>query len=518
MAASGGGGRGTGGGRTGGGRTGGIAVLVGGRFAWLLLQVVSLAVYFRVLGETLYGIAVIVGLYRGYMKLLDLEIPSGALQRLSATFARDEGRAWRLFRTTLAMQLGVAGAGAVLLALGPHLAPISAQSRAYPALGVLFSLAACQHVTDTLSSTLSLPYLARERFRQLALFESALPMTFTAITATLVLVFRSPVALLAGTAAESLAGLLLKGGMLARAEGLSVLMPRLEAPLAREVLGVGWRVYLTNLSSKIGSTVDKLIIEPVLGPGAMAVYNLAGRIPQVMLETFTRLSEAITPNMARVAEHEPALFGALLRKNVLTVTTVASAGIVAIGGLGTPLVQAWLRKSDPAAGLVVLLMALYYGLEQHFSTMTRGFYARNRILWMLPFTLWNTSVTLLLTAFFARRFGIVGVAGMNLGIDLVQIVPITWITVRVLAPDIAFRPFLLRTAGILGAAFGVALVFFALTRGVPLGAASFAWLPLAWAPGAIVLALLLGTGLGMMPDAVWNRLPARLARFRPASV
>ena len=499
-----------------GSRTGGIAVLLGGRFTWLALQVVSLAVYFRVLREDLYGIAVAVALYRGYLKLLDLEIPSGALQRLSATFGVDDERAWRLFRTTLGMQWMVAIVGAVLLVFAPYYAPLSAETRSYPLLPTLFAVAAFQHATDTISSTLSIPYLAREKFRLLTLFESWIPITFTLLMVGGVILFRTPLALVVGTAAESTAGLVVKVALVRRTEGARRLLPAFEPALAKEIFGVGWKVYATNLSSRIGSTVDKIIVEAVLGPGPLAVYNLACRIPQVMLETFTRMSQAITPNMALVAENEPEKFSELLRKNILIVTTVSAAGIIAIGGLGTPLVQAWLRKVDPAAGLVVLLMSLYYGFEQHFSTMTRGFFAKNKILWMLPFTVWNTTITLAMTAFFARGLGIGGVAAMNVGIDLVQIVPITWLTVRVLAPDVPFRAFLLRTTALIGVSFGVALVFFVATRGVPLGLSSYLWVPFAWAPGALALFILLGSRLGIMPDVVWNRLPQALRRFQPA--
>lgn len=497
-----------------GGRTSGIAILVGGRFAWLLLQVVALAIYFRVLGKEAYGIAVAVSLYRGLMKLLDLEIPSGALQRLSVAFHSDENRAWRLFRTTLGMQSLVALAGALVLVLGPVLAPLSAESKAYPALGAMFAVAAAQHVTDTLSSTLTIPFMARERFRQLAVFDSYLPMVFTTLMVGGVLMFRTPLALTIGTAAESLAGLLVKVALYRKTESLAVLRPRLELPLAREIFNVGWRVYLTNLSSKIGSTADKLIIEHVLGPDAVGFYNAAVRIPQVMLETFTRMSEAITPNMTAVAAHDPKAFSELLRRNALVVATVSATGIVAIGGLGVPLIQAWIKSTDPAAGLIVLLMALYYGLEQHFSTFTRGFFAQNKISWMLPFTIWNTTITLLLTGPLARHVGLGGVAAMNLGIDLVQIVPITYVTVRVIAPEIVFRPFLLRSVAIIGTGFAVATLFFLVSRHTPMGLRSYLWIPFGWVPGAATLLILLGSGLGQMPDAVWNRVPGRLQRFR----
>ncbi|RYG79241.1 lipopolysaccharide biosynthesis protein, partial [bacterium] len=453
------------------GRTSGIAVLVGGRFAWLLLQVVALAIYFRVLGAEAYGVAVAVSLYRGLMKLLDLEIPSGSLQRLSVAFRGDEARAWRLFGTTLGLQSLVALVGAALLVFGPVLAPLSSETKMYPALGAMFAFAAVQHVTDTFSSTLTIPFMARERFRQLAIFDSYLPMVFTVLMVGGVLFFRTPLALTIGTAAESLAGLLVKVVLYRRTESLAVLRPRLEPALAHEIFNVGWRVYLTNLSSKIGSTADKLIIEHVLGSAAVGLYNAAVRIPQVMLETFTRMSEAITPNMTAVAAHEPRAFSELLRRNALVVATVSATGIVAIGGLGTPLIQAWIKSSDPTAGLIVLLMALYYGLEQHFSTYTRGFFAQNKIAWMLPFTIWNTTITLLLTGPLARHVGLGGVAAMNLGIDLLQIVPITYVTVRVIAPDLAFRPLLLRSTMILGTGFVVAVLFFMLSRGTPIGIA-----------------------------------------------
>ena len=491
--------------------------MLGGRFGWLLLQLLSLALYVKVLGLGPYGIAVVVATYRGFMKLLDLEIPSGTLQRLSAAFRTDEGRAWGVFRTALTLQAAVALAGLVLLAVGPYWAPISAESRAFPDLSAMFAIAGVHHVFDTLSSTLSIPYLAREQFRRLAFFESVLPTFGTLLNVALVLWLRSPLALVAGNALESLVGLGFKVVLFRRYEPAGTLRPGFDRAYTREILSVGWRVYLTNLSSKIGTDIDRVIIEPILGPAAVAVFRLACRIPQIALETLTRLSEAITPNMVATAEHEPHLFPELVRRNVLTVATVASAGIVALGGLGTPLVQTWIRQPAPAGGIVVLLMAAYYGMEQHFSTYTRAFFARNKIQWMLPFTLWNTGVTLLATAPLVRAYGLGGVAAMNVLIDLVQFVPIAWITVHLVAPGLDLRALLLRTGAILGVGFAVALPLYLLTREAAPGRTSLLLCIAAPLPGALTLAILLRSGLGTMPQAIWRRVPRRLQWLRPAA-
>ncbi|MER3496028.1 MAG: hypothetical protein C4320_03995, partial [Armatimonadota bacterium] len=464
-----------------------------------------------------YGIAVVVGLYRSFAKLLDFEIPGGALPKLAVAFAKDEAQGWAIFRTTLGLQVIVAAAGAILLPFGPYLPWLSSATKAFPALPAMFAVAALQHVTDTLSSTLSLPFLAREQFKRLAFFESFLATGATFVMLALVLILRSPLALILGTAIESAVGLGLKFILFRRYEPRNVLLPALQKNESREILGAAWRVYLTNFSGLIGARAEKAIIESVLGPAALTIYQFGSRIPQQALEILTRLSEAITPNMAATAAHDPGAFGALLRKNALTVATVAASGVIALGALGTPLVQTWIRSEFPIpeAGLVVLFMAVYSGMELHFSTLTRAFYATGRILWMLPFTLFHTTVTLAASAPLARSYGIVGVAAMNMAIDLVQFVPITYITLRILAPRERFAPFLLRTALILGVGAFMATLGWAMTGHVAPGRTSLYWCFALGIPGAVTLAVLLGSRVGLMPSTLWNRLPAPVRRFAP---
>ena len=64
--------------------TGGIWIMVS-RFGWLALQILSLPIYVRTLGESNYGAAILITNIRAFWQILDLSAPQGILQLLSKT-------------------------------------------------------------------------------------------------------------------------------------------------------------------------------------------------------------------------------------------------------------------------------------------------------------------------------------------------------------------------------------------------------------------------------------------------
>ena len=101
-------------------------------------------------------------------------------------------------------------------------------------------------------------------------------------------------------------------------------------------------------------------------------------------------------------------------------------------------------------GVLVFLMGIYYGLELHHSTITRVFFAQGKAHLMLPFTLWNSLVTLFATKFVALQFGILGAAWMNCIIDLAQIIPIHYYCHRFGVREISFGELLKISFGVIG--------------------------------------------------------------------
>ena len=127
-----------------------------------------------------------------------------------------------------------------------------------------------------------------------------------------------------------------------------------------------------------------------------------------------------------------------------------------VSGFGDVIQRAWLNKDWENFSTIVFLMGIYYGLELHHSTITRVFFAKGKAQLMLPFSLWNSVITLAMTSFLAKRFGLLGPASMNLFIDVAQIVPIHFYCSRYGVKEITTSEILKITATILlpGALFG----------------------------------------------------------------
>ena len=153
--------------------------------------------------------------------------------------------------------------------------------------------------------------------------------------------------------------------------------------------------------------------------------------------------------MTHVSNNEPHKLAKIFRRNFKFIGFVASVGIIFVSGFGDVIQRAWLNKHFENFGVIVFIMGVYYGLELHHSTITRVFFAKGKPQLMLPFSLWNTLVTVSMTKVLALRFGLLGPASMNLFIDVAQIIPIHYYCSRYGVKEISLKEMLKMTATIL---------------------------------------------------------------------
>jgi O-antigen/teichoic acid export membrane protein len=246
------------------------------------------------------------------------------------------------------------------------------------------------------------------------------------------------------------------------------ILPKVDAGCCKDIIQMGLRSYFAGLSTRIASIADKIFIFNVLGKDMSNVYNIACRIPQILLEAFGKIAESVTPEMAHVAENEPSKLADIFKRNFKFIGFVAAVGIMFVSGFGDVIQRVWLNKDWDNFATIVFIMGIYYGLELHHSTITRVFFAQGKPQLMLPFSLWNSVITLTMTSFLARRFGLLGPAAMNLFIDLAQIVPIHYYCSRYGVKEISTKELLKISFTILmpGAVFG-ALALFAFSQVTP---------------------------------------------------
>lgn len=430
------------------GRSRGVLWLVALRFFIIFLQIISLAISVRVLGEGPYAVAAYFATIRVLWQFVDFDIPQGMIQILSKTFRVDEAKAWKYFRSGLFLHFIIGAVGALGLFLGPLYLGKTKELFNYPQLGLLCGVAGLQFFFDTFGSAYNAPFNAREQFSKVAKLTSIVPLFAIVLSIVLVFVLKSPVAILLGTLFDSAAQFALKIWFIRKYEPGFPITPSMDVECCREIIKMGLKSYVAGLSTRIASTFDKVIIFNVLGKDLSAVYNIACRIPQILLEAFTKVVESVTPEMTHVSTNEPHKLAEIFRRNFKFIGFIAAVGIMFVSGFGDVIQRAWLNKHYENFGLIVFLMGVYNGLELHHSTITRVFFAQGKPQMMLPFSLWNSVITLTCTAFLAKRFGLLGPAYMNCFIDVAQIVPIHYYCSKYGVREISLRE-MLRITGVI---------------------------------------------------------------------
>ena len=441
-------------------RSKGVLWLVGLRFVIILLQIVSVAISVRILGIDNYAVAAYLSTIRVLWQFVDLDIPQGLIQILSKTFRVDEVKAWSIFRSGLFLQLIIGVVGGIGLMLGPLYLGQSHELHNYPQLGLLCMLAGFQFFFDVFGSAYNAPFNAREQFAKVAGLTSVVPAIAIALTIVLVFVLRSPVAILLGTLVDSVMQFVLKIWFIRTKEHGFPVLPQFDRQNCREIVRMGLKSYFAGLSTRIASIADKIIIFNVLGKDLAGVYNIASRIPQILLEALGKIAESVTPEMTHVSANEPHKLAEIFRRNFKFIGFVAAVGIMFVSGFGDVIQRAWLNKHFEGFALLVFLMGIYNGLELHHSTITRVFFAQGKPQMMLPFSLWNSVITLSLTGYLARRFGLIGPASMNCLIDVAQIIPIHAFCVKFGVKEVSLKEMLKMTGTIVvpGAALGLAVM------------------------------------------------------------
>lgn len=483
--------------------------MVAGRALLLVFQFISLPVFNRVLGPGSYGVLMFIAVVKMNAGLLDLGLPVGGQQSQAALFHTSQQEAWKSHRCNLYLSLVVGLTGLILLSVFGPIIGIPKHSPAVGDIRILYVLSGAQFFFEYFRNALNAPHYARERFGNLAILQSVVPAGCAIINVAAVLIWRTPTALATGWVFEALAGILVSVYLIRKGEPDFPLMPKFDRGYAIAIFHIGIRTLSGSFASRIGGSADKLIIGWILGPTQLAYYTYACRIPQVIQEMLTRITDSVVPEMTRM-RNNARVFSDLARRNSLIILTVGAPAILVVCGFGDSILRAWMRKEIPAGAPVCALMAGYFTIELLYGAITRTFLAKNTMHYLMGFAWFNALATMFLTGPFARRFGIVGGAHMNLGIDLVQLVPIIWLTTRVAATEVKMANLLVSVSLILGVSAAFCFGGYWLTTAGPLVGHPYAGVILAPLFAAGCLLTLVYTRIGLIPERVLSRfrLPA----------
>lgn len=487
--------------------------LMGSKIISIFLQLAVIPIYFKVLGEQGNGFALWVMSVRSLVQLIDFDVPQGLRHVMMSNARTNEKQFWRCFQTGLTLNAVIGFTGAAILIVSWKFLHGQEYEAFRSIIPLMFLLAGIQMIVDSIGSTLTHPFYAKEEFAQLAITGSIVPSVALILNAILVIVLRNPVAMLIGAVLDSTLTMVATLYLFKRRFGFNDLKFGFERSVAKEIFSVSIKSYPGNISGRIAGTVDRVILGSVAGMNMVTIYNVAVKIPQSLVQIVGSATSMMVPEMVHSAQNEPDSFRAILRRNVAFLSVLYACVMIVASGFSVVILKAWLRVDYPGFAELSILMAIYYTFEMNFSTITTAFYAHKKAHLLFPFALWNALVTTFATGPVAKKFGLVGLGWMNALIDIVQIVPIHWLLTKVIVKDDSMWWYIGRLGGAIVGTTLIAAAISWLLKGVPVGREAILFV--GFMPFVCIGVFIISTRLKLvsLPNSVREKL-----RNRPLAV
>lgn len=488
-----------------------------GAFAVSVLINLFLTPYIvRELGDTGYGIWILLASAVGYMGLLDLGVRSAMTRYIARLHAKgDDLDASEIASTGLTIFL-VLGALAVVIAIGlaallPHIFNLPASWLTEARIVVLISAAAV--VVALLDGVYGGVVSAMQRFDLAGVIQIA-----NAILRALAIV----VALHAGYGLVALALIQLASTALRVGTNLVLskhLYPELfvnvrmaRRSLVRPVMTFGAFSAFLYMSRSLIMGTDALVIGTFLQVRMVTFFSIAGSLVSYTRQVIGSLAQIVTPQasaLQALKAHDD-LQRLVLRMCRVSLLVVAPIAITFIVRGGT-FIGIWMGKDYvELSGHVLLILALSLFSMSPGRVLHSALIGTNRHRLLVPFRVAEGILNLAMSIVLVRRWGIIGVAwGTTIPSILITIVSIPWLMKRTLQitywsvfkevwllPLVSAVPFALATAWVEGHTSPQNLAVFFLEVAATL-------------PFAVIGAWVLG-----MTSEERRHIMARAARFR----
>ncbi|MGE3726011.1 MAG: lipopolysaccharide biosynthesis protein [Candidatus Sericytochromatia bacterium] len=182
--------------------------------------------------------------------------------------------------------------------------------------------------------------------------------------------------------------------------------------LLKEVAGFSFFAWLITLSNLIIFRSDQVVIGATLGVGAIAGYQIAGRVADLFRQLSTQLHDYLGPLAARAhAQGDHEMIHQTLLKSARWVSLLAVLMGLPLAWVLPDLLQIWLNLSDPnlvlCARLLLFSMFVQVSLRSSSTQILLMCQMERPLMWggMIE-ALLNLSLSLIL----ASRWGVLGVA------------------------------------------------------------------------------------------------------------
>lgn len=178
----------------------------------------------------------------------------------------------------------------------------------------------------------------------------------------------------------------------------------------KQLIRYGKYVFGTNLGAMLHKSIDKFMLGSLIGTGAVAIYDLATRINNLMEVPVTAAATVVFPQSARSSAAGQGGLKELYQKSVAAVLALLLPAILIV--LLFPGWVVWIIGGSKYADTVPLLqITVLYGLfmpfARQFGTM---FDAIGKPHINFYFVLFGAALNILFNYFFIMRFGVMGAA------------------------------------------------------------------------------------------------------------
>jgi len=479
----------------------------------------------RHLGQSDYGLWMLVASLTYYFQLLDLGYGSGVVRQVTEADARqDVDRVNRILSTFVGVYGALGAAAAIgvtvlVLFLLPHFPRIS-PGQVWTAQ-VLLAIIGLRVVVGFPMSVFGAVTNARQRFALNNSVAIVLSLLNALVTYLVLSSGHGLVPLVASTTALSLLGYGAYVWTAHRAFPPLRIRPRLfDRRIVREVTTFSVYFFMIDIAVQIGFNLDNLVIGGVLGTTAVAIYAVTLRIADYQRQLCSQVNNLLFPVVVR--------FGSVGRTDALRDTLVEGTRIalvmvvgvtICVIGFASPLVHAWMGPGfeESVPPLVVLAIAGVALVGQGpLGNVLLGT-GRHKLVAVVAFL--EALANLVLSLLLVHRFGILGVA-------LGTAIPV------LVANSVTLLPAACRTVGLSVARFSWLVLPAPIAGAVPaiLAVAAFRILlpPIRFVDviteGAVVGAIyMIAVTVGLTADVrarylrQVGRLVSRVGRFRAAA-
>ncbi|MEX3999187.1 flippase [Paraburkholderia sp. EG285A] len=273
--------------------------LIGGVLP-MLIALLTTPLYLHHIGTARYGVLAIVWMVQGYFGFLDLGLSPATSNRIAQLSEAPHEERESVFWTALILNtgLGIAGGATLFVLMHVVLAYFDIGKNLSAELAPVLAYVACLVPLSNLISVFTGALTGRERFGTLNAVQLPVTLMYQLMPLGAALLFGPSLRhLVLGTFSAGAAALALNAVVVWRVFPLRFSAPPSRA-CAGQLFSYGAWISVTNLTIPLLETADRMMIGNVLGPQAVAYYqvpfNLAARVrvlPQTVTRTvFPRLS------------------------------------------------------------------------------------------------------------------------------------------------------------------------------------------------------------------------------------